>query len=581
MLLKLLACDYDGTLASEDRIGPAALAALERARSAGLALVLVTGRSFFDLTRVCERLDLFNAVVAENGAVLYFPRPGVLRDQAPPPSPRLLAELDRRGVDYERGRVIVGTARADEAQVRAVLDALGLDVDLIANRARLMLLPPGVSKGSGLRQVIRELGLSFHDVLGVGDAENDIALVDTCGFTACPEDAVPALQARVDWVFPGRNGEALAQAITGPILGGTLPLARSPRHRLQIGWTTATGRPVSVPARGVNVLIQGDPLSGKSWLAGALVERLVAARYAVCVIDPEGDYHVLARLPGMTPTEIRSDAALHRALAPIEGDPSASVVVDLSTLPHTRKIRAVEATLAGIHRLRDRVGRPHWILLDEAHYSLHREGVRDDVLDLGAKGFCFCTYHSSWLRPSVVAQVDLLLLGRTTAAEELAFLSRGFAGCAGIERTAELLPDLPRGEFARLEPHPDDGEGALTFVPVPRETAHVRHLTKYTDAVVAPERRFIFRRPDGRQVKTVENLSSFRQAVAEVEDAVLASHARRGDFSRWVLGVFSDRQLGTQLRKIESRWARGEIGDLRGAIARAVASRYGDDGVGP
>jgi HAD superfamily hydrolase (TIGR01484 family) len=84
-----LACDYDGTLAFADRIGPEALGALERARQAGVRLILVTGRTFFDLTRVCERLDLFDGVVAENGAVLYFPRPGVWFRSSPPP--RLLA----------------------------------------------------------------------------------------------------------------------------------------------------------------------------------------------------------------------------------------------------------------------------------------------------------------------------------------------------------------------------------------------------------------------------------------------------------------------------------------------------------
>lgn len=84
-MFKALACDYDGTLASNNRIGAEALAALSRAREAGLRLVLVTGRTFFELLRVCDRLDLFDAVVAENGGVLYFPEPGLIRDQAPPP----------------------------------------------------------------------------------------------------------------------------------------------------------------------------------------------------------------------------------------------------------------------------------------------------------------------------------------------------------------------------------------------------------------------------------------------------------------------------------------------------------------
>lgn len=131
MLFRALACDFDGTLASEDRIGPEARAALEQARAAGLRLILVTGRTFFELTRVCDCLDLFEAVVAENGAVLYYPAESMIRDQGPPPPGRLLAELDRRGVYYQAGRVIVGTARSDEAAVREALAATDVTREVV------------------------------------------------------------------------------------------------------------------------------------------------------------------------------------------------------------------------------------------------------------------------------------------------------------------------------------------------------------------------------------------------------------------------------------------------------------------
>jgi hypothetical protein len=85
----------------------------------------VTGRTFFDLTRACERLDLFDGVVTDNGAVVYFRRQGTIRDQAPPPPPRLLAELDHRGLFYQVGRVVVATARAAKAGVWAALAATG------------------------------------------------------------------------------------------------------------------------------------------------------------------------------------------------------------------------------------------------------------------------------------------------------------------------------------------------------------------------------------------------------------------------------------------------------------------------
>ena len=62
------------------------------------------------------------------------------------------------------------------------------------------------------------------------------------------------------------------------------------------------------------------------------------------------------------------------------------------------------------------------------------------------------------------------------------------------------------------------------------------------------------------------------------EALVLAHHAGRGDFSRWVVDVFGDRTLGHQIRKLEARWARGEIHDLRPRLRELVALRYGSDG---
>lgn len=50
------------------------------------------------------------------------------------------------------------------------------------------------------------------------------------------------------------------------------------------------------------------------------------------------------------------------------------------------------------------------------------------------------------------------------------------------------------------------------------------------------------------------------------------------DFSRRVLDVFADRELGAQLRKCERRWRRGEIADLRNAIEELIEERYGGEG---
>jgi len=167
------------------------------------------------------------------------------------------------------------------------------------------------------------------------------------------------------------------------------------------------------------------------------------------------------------------------------------------------------------------------------------------------------------------------MLARTTAAAELRFVHARLGALAGAERALATLSELPAGEFVLIEP--DGGGTALTFVAAPRETAHVRHLRKYVESRVAAAEGFIFRGADGREVARADNLHDFRRVVAAVADAVLAQHAARGDFSRWVLDVFSDRELARQLRKTEARWRRGEIPDIRGAIDRLIAFRYGAD----
>ena len=68
-----LACDYDGTIAHDGRVAETTIDAFVRLRNSGRKLILVTGRELDDLVSIFSRLDLFDRVVAENGALIYTP----------------------------------------------------------------------------------------------------------------------------------------------------------------------------------------------------------------------------------------------------------------------------------------------------------------------------------------------------------------------------------------------------------------------------------------------------------------------------------------------------------------------------
>src|SRR5258706_12117591 len=105
-----LAADYDGTLAHHGRIDEDTWAGLRRLRESGRKLVMVTGRELDELLGIIEHPELFDRIVAENGAVLYQFEGKRVRTLADPPPPAFVEQLRARGVQrIGVGRVIVAT----------------------------------------------------------------------------------------------------------------------------------------------------------------------------------------------------------------------------------------------------------------------------------------------------------------------------------------------------------------------------------------------------------------------------------------------------------------------------------------
>ena len=209
-----LAADYDGTLARHGQVDDATVAALRRLRASGRRLLLVTGREMPELAAAFDHIELFDLVVAENGGLLHEPATGRERMLAEPPPESLVRALREAGVEpLSVGRVVVATVEPHQGVALEAIHRLGLGHEVIFNKTSVMLLPPGVDKASGLAVALGELGIDPERVAGVGDAENDHALLRLCGLGVAVANALPALKERADHVTRGERGAGVAELI--------------------------------------------------------------------------------------------------------------------------------------------------------------------------------------------------------------------------------------------------------------------------------------------------------------------------------------------------------------------------------
>jgi hydroxymethylpyrimidine pyrophosphatase-like HAD family hydrolase len=393
-----LCCDYDGTLATEGQVFPETAAALERLIASGRRPVLVTGRELDQLQTVCPYLDLFEYVVAENGALLYEPstRKETRLAQRPPDS--FVAALRARGVGpISVGRVIVATWEPHETEVLETIKDRGLELQVIFNKGAVMILPAGVNKATGLAHALKRMGLSPHNAVGVGDAENDHALLALCECGIAVANALPTLKEAADFVTTGARGAGVTELISA-LLHDDLA-SHEPeltRHHILLGMDSDE-REVRIRPYGENVLLTGTAGSGKSALAATLLEGLCEAGYTFCVVDPDGYYETLAGAVSLgastRPPSVEEILKLFRS-------PDQSGVINLSGLQVTERRSFFAKLLPHLTELRERTGRPHWLVIDSEQAPAEGQQT-PSVLQITAR--------PSLLEPSALAEVNLLL----------------------------------------------------------------------------------------------------------------------------------------------------------------------------
>jgi HAD superfamily hydrolase (TIGR01484 family) len=561
-----LCTDYDGTIAHHGRVDAATIAALEELRASGRKLILVTGREIDDLQTVFDRLDLFDRVVAENGALIY--RPGTKEERllGEPPSAAFVEALRKRGIErMSVGRCIVATWEPHEKDVLDAIRELGLELQVIFNKGAVMVLPAGVNKASGLKAALEELKISIHNTVGVGDAENDHALLASCECSAAVANALPSLRDTADISLDADHGAGV-QALIRELLENDLAhrASRLQRHDIPLGKFEG-GEVIALSPYSASALIVGTSGGGKSTVATGLLERFREKGYGFCIIDPEGDYDALE---GATVLGGPDRAPSVDECMQLLSTPGGNAVINLLGLKLADRPAFFMSLFTRILDLRAKSGHPHWIIVDEAHHVMPVDWRPADlVLPQRLDGFFMISVSPALIAPAAVKLVDSVIVLGDKPRE----MVQEFATAREAAPPTLDCDKVPEGQALFWNAAVDSE--ARFVVLEPTRTDRRRHLRKYAEGSLGDDRAFFFRGPENKLKLRAQNLITFLDLADGVDEDTWLHHWKRGEISDWLRRCVKDDELADNVAAVE-REARDDATQSRERVRELIEAQY-------
>jgi hydroxymethylpyrimidine pyrophosphatase-like HAD family hydrolase len=563
MRYHILATDYDGTIASDGSLDPQTVDALRKVLATGRKLILVTGRELPDLKQVCPYLDLFELVVAENGAMLYRPSNKSTTVLADAPPLTFVAELERRGVaPLSVGSAIVATWEPHSQTVLDTIRDLGLELQVIFNKGAVMVLPAGVNKATGLTAALAAMRFSPRNVVGVGDAENDHSFLKLCELSAAVANALPAVKDAVDVVTTADHGAGVAELVAD-LLADDFSASRARPERRRLTFGTSDDGEVALDPHGGCVLICGASASGKSTVAKRILESIGSCGYQFCLIDPEGDYENMENAVAIGKTD--APPTLEEAVKLLE-DVGVNGVIGLTGTPISDRPPFFVGLFSQLLQLRARYGRPHWLVLDEVHHLMPAEWEPpNNLLPEKLESVLLVTVHPELLSLEVLKRVTHVIGVGATAPEVLSRI----AEVRGLEIPNAVAPEKP-GEALLWS----ERDGRVRLVQTLRPAMEQRrHTRKYAEGNLSPDRSFYFRGEEGKLNLRARNLIQFLELADGVDDDTWEYHFRLGHFSRWFRDAIKDDELANETEQLERSREAAKAESLP-LVRTAIERRY-------
>ena len=156
---------------------------------------------------------MFDAIVAENGGVIIFPRTGGKISFASK-AKKLKTVFRRPGFRVRIGEVVIATKTRHYDEVSRLIRTKVLRANLVTNLEDLMILPPDVDKLRGLKRALTALKIDKLHILAFGDAENDLALFEAASIRVAVANAVEVLKKKSTHVTKRYGGWGIAEFLS-------------------------------------------------------------------------------------------------------------------------------------------------------------------------------------------------------------------------------------------------------------------------------------------------------------------------------------------------------------------------------
>jgi hypothetical protein len=411
-----------------------------------------------------------------------------------------------------------------------------------------------------MKLALRKLGMSPHEVVAIGDAENDHSFMRLAECPVAVANAVDSIKAIAAFVTAGAAGNGVVELIDALIANDLEPIdTQLTRRHIALG-TRLDGTTVWLPPYGNNVLVAGSSGSGKSTFASGLLERFAEHLYQVCVIDPEGDYVNLQML--VTIGDQHRAPGIAEIMAVLR-DPDVHANANLLGVALADRPAYFAELLPHLRAMRVRTGRPHWLLVDEAHHLLPKHwGHVPQRLNESV----FVTVHPDRLTPSILAWIDVVIAVGESPDKTL----REFAAAS-----KQFPTELPAYEAEKDQVacwFVRSGQAPFPMQVIPGRAERIRHYRKYAEGDVRYNS-FYFRGPTLRHNLKAQNLNVFCQIAEGIGEETWMFHLRRHDYSRWMRDVIKNQDLAAAVEDIERRMDLSSA-QTRALVCAAIEARY-------